>query len=199
VNVIWDLAPHDVSILNILERMPESVATQASCCIRKNVEDVALSTSLPGQRAGAHHVAGSTRTDPFDHWWELEDARVRRHQRSRRSIYDTRVTVTALRHVREFQPSYRYGDILIRDSTTPSRQRKPAGTLDCVERACAREPGVHGLEVVRVPEAADASIREGGRSIDIGPSIGARRRRRVVGAVRSGGSPWSPRLGVGRR
>jgi predicted dehydrogenase len=43
--------------------------------------------------------------------------------------------------------------------------------VDCVEKGVRpRSGGSHGLDVVRVLEAADASIREGGRSIDIEPA-----------------------------
>ena len=175
VNVIWDLAPHDVSILNyILDRMPESVATQASCCIRKNVEDVAfINVRYSGNILAHIHVSwlnpnkirsttvvGSRKMLVYDDISALEKIR----------IYDKGVTVTPHYDTfGEFQLSYRYGDILIPrlDDAEPLKVACQH-FVDCVEKGMrARSSGAHGLDVVRVLEAADASIREGGRSIDI--------------------------------
>ena len=45
INVIWDLAPHDVSILNyVLGSHPEAVAAHGNCNILPDVEDVAMVT-----------------------------------------------------------------------------------------------------------------------------------------------------------
>jgi predicted dehydrogenase len=177
VNVIWDLAPHDVSILNyILDRMPESVATQASCCIRKNVEDVAfINVRYPGNILAHIHVSwlnpnkirsttvvGSRKMLVYDDISALEKIR----------IYDKGVTVTPHYDTfGEFQLSYRYGDILIPrlDDAEPLKVACQH-FVDCVEKGVRpRSSGAHGLEVVRVLEAADVSIREGGRTIDIEP------------------------------
>jgi predicted dehydrogenase len=177
VNVVWDLAPHDVSILNyILDRMPESVATQASCCIRKSVEDVAfINVRYPGNILAHIHVSwlnpnkirsttvvGSKKMLVYDDISALEKIR----------IYDKGVTVTPHYDTfGEFQLSYRYGDILIPrlDDAEPLKVACQH-FLDCVEkRARPRSSGAHGLEVVRVLEAAVASIREGGRVIDVEP------------------------------
>ncbi|GAF68131.1 unnamed protein product, partial [marine sediment metagenome] len=45
INVLWDLAPHDVSIMNyILDSEPVSVATRGAAYIQIGVEDVAFMT-----------------------------------------------------------------------------------------------------------------------------------------------------------
>jgi len=181
INVVWDLAPHDVSILNyILDRMPESVATQASCCIRKNVEDVAfLTMRYPGNVLAHVHVSwlnpnkirsttvvGSRKMLVYDDVSALEKIR----------IYDKGVTVTPHYDTfGEFQLSYRYGDILI-PKLDDSEPLKVACQhfVDCVEKGTRpRSSGAHGLDVVRVLEGATDSIREGGRQIDIEP-VGTR-------------------------
>jgi predicted dehydrogenase len=177
INVVWDLAPHDVSILNyILDRMPESVATQASCCIRKSVEDVAfLTLRYPGNVLAHVHVSwlnpnkirsttvvGSRKMLVYDDVSALEKIR----------IYDKGVTVTPHYDTfGEFQLSYRYGDICIPrlDDAEPLKVACQH-FLDCVEKGVRpRSSGAHGLDVVRVLEAAVASIRDGGRAIDIEP------------------------------
>ena len=177
VNVVWDLAPHDISILNyILDRMPESVATQASCSIRKNVEDVAfINLRYPGNVLAHIHVSwlnpnkirsttvvGSKKMLVYDDISALEKIR----------IYDKGVTVTPHYDTfGEFNLSYRYGDILIPrlDDAEPLKVACQH-FVDCVEKNVKpRSSGAHGLDAVRVLEAAVASIREGGRVIDVEP------------------------------
>jgi predicted dehydrogenase len=177
INVVWDLAPHDVSILNyILDAAPESVATQASSNIRKNVEDVAfLTLRYPGNVLAHVHVSwlnpnkirsttvvGSKKMLVYDDVSALEKIR----------IYDNGVTVTPHYDTfGEFQLSYRYGDILI-PRLDDSEPLKVACQhfVDCVEKGLApRSSGVHGLNVVRVLEAAVESMREDGRMISVEP------------------------------
>lgn len=45
-NVIWSLAPHDVSVILLLlnNTMPRQISTHGGCYLRQNVTDVALST-----------------------------------------------------------------------------------------------------------------------------------------------------------
>ena len=175
INVVWDLAPHDVSILNyILGEAPESVATQANSYIRETVEDVAFVTMRYPKNVMAHvHVSwlnpnkirsttvvGSKKMLVYDDISSLEKIR----------IYDKGVTV--LPHYDtfgEFQLSYRFGDIFIPklDDAEPLKVACQH-FVDCVEKGVdPRSSGVHGLEVVSVLEAAVESIREGGRLIAI--------------------------------
>ena len=175
INVVWDLAPHDVSILNyILDAAPESVATQASCNIRKNIEDVAfLTLRYPGDVLAHVHVSwlnpnkirsttvvGSKKMLVYDDISAIEKIR----------IYDKGVTVTPHYDTfGEFNLSYRYGDILI-PRLDDSEPLKVACQhfVDCVEKGTEpRSSGVHGLNVVRVLEAAVDSIREDGRLISV--------------------------------
>lgn len=181
INVLWDLAPHDVSILNyILGAMPESVSSQAGSYIRKNVEDVAFLTLRYPSGVLAHvHVSwlnpnkirsttvvGSRKMLVYDDVSALEKIR----------IYDKGVTVTPHYDTfGEFQLSYRYGDILI-PKLDDSEPLKVACQhfADCVEKKVpSRSSGVHGLEVVRVLDAAMTSLREDGRMIDVEPVASA--------------------------
>jgi len=181
INVIWDLAPHDVSILNyVLGGMPESVSTQAGSYIRRNVEDVAFLTLRYPNRVLAHvHVSwlnpnklrsttvvGSRKMLVYDDVSALEKIR----------IYDKGVTVTPHYDTfGEFHLSYRYGDILIPklDDAEPLKVACQH-FVDCVQASkTARSSGLHGLEVVRVLDAAMASLRDNGRMIDVEPVAGA--------------------------
>jgi predicted dehydrogenase len=47
LNVVWDLAPHDISILiHVLEEMPTTVSTRGIACVQPDVEDVAYLTLM---------------------------------------------------------------------------------------------------------------------------------------------------------
>jgi predicted dehydrogenase len=87
-------------------------------------------------------------------------------------IYDKGVTVTPHYDTfGEFHLSYRYGDILI-PRLDDSEPLKVACQhfVDCVERQeTCRSSGDAGLDVVRVLDAAMASLREDGRLIDVEP------------------------------
>ena len=175
INVVWDLAPHDVSILNyILSAQPESVSTVANSYIRKNVEDVAfLTMKYPNETLAHVHVSwlnpnkirsttvvGSKKMLVYDDISQLEKIR----------IYDKGVTV--LPHYDtfgEFQLSYRFGDIFIPklDDTEPLKTACQH-FIDCiVDGSSPRSSGVQGMEVVNVLEAAVESIRENGRMVNI--------------------------------
>jgi len=176
INVVWDLAPHDVSILNyILGAHPESIATQASSYIRKPVEDVAfLTVRYPGGVMAHIHVSwlnpnkirsttvvGSKKMLVYDDVSALEKIR----------IYDKGVTPAHYDTFGEFQLSYRFGDIFIPrlDDAEPLKV-ECQHFVDCVEKGVApRSSGSHGLDVVRVLEAAETSTREDGRLIVVEP------------------------------
>lgn len=177
INVVWDLAPHDVSILNyILGGMPESVATQAHGYIRDDVEDVAFLTLRYGRGVMAHVqvswlnpnkirrtiVVGSKKMLVYDDVSPLEKIRIYDKGVSVMPHYDT---------FGEFHLSYRFGDIYI-PRLDDSEPLKVACQhfLDCIAgKEGGRSAGGAGLDVVRVLEAADASIRDNGRPIEIVP------------------------------
>lgn len=177
INVVWDLAPHDVSILNyILSSSPVSMSTVAHSYIRGGVEDVAfLTMKYPNDTLAHVHVSwlnpnkirsttvvGSKKMLVYDDVSQLEKIRV----------YDKGVTV--MPHYDtfgEFQLSYRFGDIFIPklDDTEPLKTAC-LHFIDCIEKKVSpRSAGLHGMEVVSVLEAAVASIGERGRMVDIAP------------------------------
>ncbi len=177
INVVWDLAPHDVSILNyILSAQPESVSTVANSYIRKNVEDVAfLTMKYPNETLAHVHVSwlnpnkirsttvvGSKKMLVYDDISQLEKIR----------IYDKGVTV--LPHYDtfgEFQLSYRFGDIFIPklDDTEPLKTACQHFVNCIADGSQPRSSGVQGMEVVNALEAAVESIGENGRMVSIAP------------------------------
>jgi len=170
VNVVWDLAPHDVSIINLLMgRPPSSVQAWGSRHAHRRFEDVAyLRMTYEDIGVSAHvHVS-----------W-LDPCKVRRVTAvgSRKmAVYNDLATEERIRiHDKSVscpvgdadltQPpmSYRYGDI-----TSPYvAATEPLAVQDehfveCIATgARSRTDGRSGLAVVQVLEAAQESLETG--------------------------------------
>ncbi len=169
VNVVWDLAPHDISITNyVLGSQPSVVQTWGSSHANKRVEDVAyIRLEYPDSEVTANiHVS-----------W-LDPCKVRRvtlvgqskmavyndlAAQDRVRIYDKGVVPPEPTQSLEGIPmSYRYGDI-----TSPfiafeePLMVQNRHFVDCVRNG--KQPltdGENGLAVVEVLEAVELSLRE---------------------------------------
>ncbi len=175
VNVAWDLATHDISIiLWLLDRVPQAVSCQGQSHYCKEVEDVALLTLhfsknviafihvswLDPNKIRRTTIVGSQKMLVYDDTAPQEKLRIYDRGVSMQRYYDT---------FGEFQFSYRYGDILIPrlDESEPLRQ-ECAHFVDCIRTGNQpRTDGVNGLQVVSVLEAAQISMRECGRMVPI--------------------------------
>ncbi len=175
INVAWDLATHDISIiLMLLGQMPESVSCQGQSHYRNNVEDVALLTlHFPGGVIAFIHVSwldphkirrativGSRKMVVYDDTALQEKIR----------IYDKGVTVQPhYSTYGEFQLSYRYGDIQIpRIEEAEPLKVECEHFLDCIQSGAApKTDGLNGLRVVSVLEAADISLLNGGARVPV--------------------------------
>jgi predicted dehydrogenase len=175
VNVVWDLAPHDVAILRyILGAGPVKVHATGSDFVQPGIEDVAfVDLEFPGRvRAHLHvswldpnkirrvTVVGSKKMLVYDDTSNLEKLRV----------YDKGVSVMPhYDSFGEFHLSYRYGDIVLpRIEEAEPLKTESQHFLDCIREG--RRPlsdGANGLEVVEVLEAACRSIAEGGAAVPI--------------------------------
>ncbi len=175
VNVTWDLATHDISIiLKLLGQMPESVSCQGQSHYRREVEDVALITlHLPHNVIAFVHVSwldpnkirrttivGTRRMMVYDDTALQEKIR----------IYDRGVTVRPYYdNYGEFQYAYRYGDIHIPriEEVEPIKQ-ECQHFVDCIRTgATPATDGLNGLRVVAVLEAAQKSLRNGGAAVPL--------------------------------
>ena len=175
INVAWDLATHDISIiLMLLGQMPESVSCQGQSHYRNNVEDVALITMhFPSGVIAFIHVSwldpnkirrativGSRKMVVYDDTALQEKIR----------IYDKGVTVQPHYDTYgEFQLSYRYGDIQIpRVEEAEPLKLECAHFIDCIQSGeLPRTDGMSGMRVVSVLEAADISLSNGGQRIPV--------------------------------
>ncbi len=173
VNVVWDLATHDVSImLKLMGRQPESVSCQGQSHYGNRVEDVALLTLrfahnviafvhvswLDPNKIRRTTIVGSRKMLVYDDTAAQEKIR----------IYDKGVSVSRYYDTfGEFQFSYRYGDIQIpRIEEHEPLRAECEHFVDCI--ATGRTPdtdGANGLRVVSALEAANRSLREGGRMV----------------------------------
>ena len=176
VNVAWDLATHDISIiLMLLGQMPEAVSCQGQSHFRRDIEDVALITlHLPHNVIAFVHVSwldpnkirrttivGSRRMLVYDDTALQEKVR----------IYDRGVTVQPLlRQLRRIPVR-----LSLRRHPHPARSRRSSrssrnASTSPTASATAATPatdGLNGLRVVSVLEAAQKSLRNGGVSVSL--------------------------------
>jgi predicted dehydrogenase len=173
INVIWDLAPHDISILNyVLQARPLSVSAHAQSFIRPSVEDVAFITlRYPGDVFAHIHVSwldpckirrstfvASKKMVVYDDIETLEKIR----------IYDKGVTVQPhYETFGEFHLAYRFGDIFTPklDDSEPLKTEANHFLRAIRNGRPERATGEEALDVVRVLEAATESARKDGKSI----------------------------------
>jgi predicted dehydrogenase len=175
INVIWDLAPHDISILGyVFGAAPLRVSAHGSAFIRPCVQDVAhMTLQYPGDILAHIHVSwlspskerrftmvGDQRMVVYDDVAATEKIRV-----FDRGVDSPHHTST----FGEFQLSYRYGEI-----KSPHINWAEPLAVECHHFTAAILEGTHpksdgrnGLQVVRVLEAADASLAADGAFIAV--------------------------------
>jgi predicted dehydrogenase len=171
INVLWDLAPHDLSILLfILGLAPVAVTASGRDCVQPGIHDVARMTVdfQGGVQAHIHvswldpckvrrvTVVGTKKMVVFD---DIE-------AQEKIKIYDKGVDVPErTADYGEFQLSYRYGGITIpRVPLQEPLALECAHFADCIrERRLPRSNGQVGLSVVKILECADRSLRNGSR------------------------------------
>jgi predicted dehydrogenase len=198
VNVAWDLAPHDISIiLHILGEFPTAVNCQGNAHVTPQVEDVTnMSLLFPHKRFATIQsswleprkiremtIVGSRRMIVYD---DLET-----HEKIR--IYDVRVERPPHYNTfAEFQYSYHYGDSYI----PYLQQEEPLNLacrhfIDCIETNSApMTSGRHGLEMIRVLEGASASLKMKGGPFIFGSPNGS---TLAHGPTRNGSARLKPK------
>ena len=187
INVAWDLAPHDISIiLHILGEFPTTINCQGNAHITPGVEDVTnMSLSFPRKRFATIQsswleprkiremtIVGTRRMIVYDDLRTREKIRIYDMRVERPPHYDT---------FAEFQYSYHYGDSYIPHiHQEEPLKRACQHFIECIETHA--EPitgGRQGLEMIRILEAATASLRMNGAPVTFSSS------NRVVATHRS--------------
>jgi predicted dehydrogenase len=183
VNVIWDLAVHDLSIMDhVLSARPLAVSATGVSHVSGGHENIAYLTLFFDQQLIAHmHVnwlapvkirrtliGGSQRMIVYD---DLEPS-------EKIKVYDKGITVNSHPDsVYQMLVGYRAGDMSAPHlAGTEALKTEVAHFIDCIERGA--EPltgGASGLRVVQIVEAASASMAVRGRPIEIDPVTGAMR------------------------
>jgi predicted dehydrogenase len=172
INVAWDLAPHDISIiLYVLGEMPLSVNCQGKAHVTPNIEDVTSMTLnfsnggfatiqsswLDPNKVRDMTFVGSHKMLLYDDLQPMEKIK----------IYDKRVEAPPHYDTfAEFHYSYHYGDMY----SPYIKQFEPLKAecshfLDCIRSGDLPESnGYEALKVISILEAASTSLkREGGK------------------------------------
>ncbi len=175
INVVWDLAPHDISIIiYILGQTPLSVNSQGKAHFKPGIEDVATTTLnfRNGMVAFVHNswldpnkirrttIVGTRRMLVYD---DIEP-------QEKIKIYDKGVEVPPYYDTyAEFQFSYRYGDIHSpRIEDYEPLKKECEHFITCIQKGmCPLSDGYSGLRVVSILEASNKSLRQKGRAVPV--------------------------------
>jgi predicted dehydrogenase len=169
VNALWDLAPHDVSImLELMDDPPVSVSCSGLAHLNDRVHDVcSLTLQFSNKRMGIIHVSwldphkkrvmtivGSKKMAVYDDLDPLEKIKVYDHGIDAPPYTDS---------FGDFRVSYRYGDTysprLV--EVEPLKAECQNFIQSIMDGSIPRTNGHNGLEVVRVIEAANVSLHNG--------------------------------------
>jgi predicted dehydrogenase len=173
VNVIWDLAPHDLSILDyLIDKRPEAVVATGQTHLNGH-EDVAYITLYFPDKIIAHvnvnwlspvkvrttFIGGEKKMVV---WNDLEaDEKIK--------VYDKGVHITSQQGVYNLLVNYRSGDMWApRIQQGEALKEEMQYFIECI--AGNKKPfndGVAGLRVVRMLEAATKSMQTRGELIEV--------------------------------
>jgi predicted dehydrogenase len=181
VDVLWDLAVHDLSIMDfVLDRHPVAVSATGLAHVSGSPANIAYLTMFFDSAVIAHvHVnwlapvkirqtliGGSRRMIVYD---DLEPSdKVR--------VYDRGISVDPRpESIHAMKIGYRAGDMWApRIELTEALHTEARHFLHCIEQGARPETsGEAGLRIVRILEAATASMRDQGRLVPIGPAVHA--------------------------
>ena len=171
INVVWDLAPHDFSIMNFLiDKNPMAISALGTEHFEQGREDVAYIAAHFDNGFIAHFhcnwlspvkirrtlISGNKKMLVWDDL--VPDEKIK--------IYDRGVDFKTTNGLHKLLVSYRSGDMYApKVSTTEALQFEAEYFLECVEKGV--DPfnnGEAGLKVVKMLEATDQSLKNGGKN-----------------------------------
>jgi predicted dehydrogenase len=178
VDVLWDLAVHDLSIMDyVLAQQPYAVAATGAAHIPgKPVNTAYLTCFFPNNLLAHFHVnwlapvkirrtliGGDRQMIVYD---DLEPS-------EKVKVYDKGITLNCGNpdKAHELLVGYRAGDMWAPQlPITEGLRVEAAHFLDCIRNGeRPMSDGVAGLRVLRILEAASASLKLGGRPIELAP------------------------------
>lgn len=177
VNVLWDLAPHDISVLGFLNsENPVSVNATGVSHIHNGIENIAYLTVNYQSNFIAHFncswsspvkirlmlLGGSEKMIVFNDMEPSEKIKV----------YDTAHSVSTFEEKRQVLVDYRVGDVYVPKLSTTEPLKSMAE--DFIQSILNKKsPVAHaegGLRAVQILEAAQESIKKKGAEVKIKPA-----------------------------
>jgi predicted dehydrogenase len=171
--VVWDLAPHDLSIMDdIIQDRPEAVVATGGNHLNGHADMAFITVYFPGNIIAHVNVNWlspvKVRTTLIGGknkmlvWNDLEvDEKIK--------VYDKGVQITNGESVYDLLVSYRSGDVWApKCDQTEALRVELEYLIDCI--VADRTPlndGTAGLRVVRLLEAADTSLKDRGRIVPL--------------------------------
>lgn len=174
VSVIWDLAPHDLSIMDhILDQTASAVVATGEAHFNHGLEDVAYITVYFPNKVIAHFNVNwlspvKVRTTLIGGqkkmlvWNDLDpDDKIK--------VYDKGVEVAGTEGVYSLLVSYRSGDMWApKVNQTEALRLEAEHFVDCVtNNKTPINDGLSGLRVVQMLEAAEKSVKQKGAMIPL--------------------------------
>lgn len=174
VNVLWDLAPHDISICNhILNLKPKSVQAVGTSHTENNIENIAYLTLKYENNIIAHFncswvspvkirqmlIGGSDKMVVFNDMEPTEKIK----------IYDTGYQYQTDEQRNEILVDYRTGDINVpKIKMTEALSLMAEDFINSIENNTTPISNAQlGLDVVEILDAAEISIKNGGKEIKL--------------------------------
>jgi len=168
VSVLWDLAPHDLSIMDhVIGEKAEAVVATGACHVNDHADMAFITVYFPGNVVAHINVNWLSPVKvrmtliggraKMLVWNDLEaDEKIK--------VYDRGVNVTSRQGVYDLLVSYRSGDVWApKVDQTEALKAELGYFLDCIGTgATPVNDGQAGLRVVRMLEAADRSMAERG-------------------------------------
>jgi predicted dehydrogenase len=177
VSVVWDLGPHDFSILRYwLDETPTHVSAVSRGCVMPDTPDIAFINMEYASNVVAHvelswlapsklrrtTIVGSRKMVVYDDT-SAEPVRV----------FDSGVMLRDPKTFGEYRLTYRTGDIVSKqvDATEPLLLEMADFCSAIRTGSNPRSSADVGLDVVRIVEAVDASLTGGGGRVLVGPTL----------------------------
>jgi predicted dehydrogenase len=173
VSVVWDLAPHDLSIMDhVIAEKPEAVVATGGNHLNGHADMAFITIYYPGSIIGHVNVNWlspvKVRTtliggrDKMLVWNDLEaDEKIK--------VYDKGVQISNGQGVYDLLVSYRSGDVWApKVAQTEALKVELEYFVDCIRNdETPLNDGEAGLRIVKMLEAAEQSIKNRGRTVSL--------------------------------